>query len=149
MTPATFRQRAIARCVDIGVLFLLTVGALAGFVEEQPNGESTVSPPEWWVVLLIVAALAYEIVPVHTRGQTPGKMFMRIRVVPVGDESALPGWGASWLRWIIPALMLVVSAAIGPIVLPLLAVVYGSALLDRGGRSWLDKLAGTRVVQAG
>ena len=38
MTPATFRQRAIARCVDIGVLFLLTLGALAGFVEEQPGG---------------------------------------------------------------------------------------------------------------
>ena len=149
MTPASLGQRAIARCIDIVVLFLLSAGALAGFVEEDASGERTVSPPAWWLVVLVLAVLAYEIVPVHARGQTPGKILTRIRVVRHDDPDATPSWQASWVRWIVPALLLLLAAAIGPLVLPLLAIVYGSAMLDRDGRSWLDKLAGTRVVQAG
>ena len=151
MTPATFRQRAIARCIDTVVLFLLTAGALAGFVEENDAGENVVQPPVWWILVLVVAVLTYEVVPVHARGQTPGKILTRIRVVRVDDPTTTPSWASAWFRWIGPAVLLAGSSVLGsagPVVLPVLAVLYGSALLDRGGRSWIDKLAGTRVVQA-
>jgi len=146
-TPATFGQRAIARCVDMVVLFLLSAGAIAGFVEEQADGTTTFDAPWWWVVLVFVGVLAYETVPVRVRGQTPGKIITHIRIVTV-DTGDNPSWRQAFARWVVPAMLLLLSAVLGPIVLPVLAVVYGTALLDREGRSVLDKLAGTRVVQA-
>ena len=117
MIPATLGQRAIARCLDFVVLLLLLAGSFAGFTDKGADGTTTFDVPWWWVVLVLVAMLAFEVVPVHVRGQTPGKI-------------------------------LGMSPILSLAVLPVLAVIYGTALLDRGGRSVLDKLAGTRVVQA-
>lgn len=148
MAPASFGQRAIARCIDLAILFFLCIGALSRYAGDDDAGRPKDVPVAWWI-LLAVAVLAYEVVPVRTRGQTPGKILTRIRVVPVDAPESSPTWRSSVLRWLPSELLLASAAAIGALVLPLLAIVYGSAMLDRDGRSWLDKLAGTRVVQAG
>lgn len=144
MPVASFTQRAIARCVDFALLFLLLAGAFAGFTGNNAN-----NPPWWWAALVLVAVVSFEVVPVHLRGQTPGKILTRIRVVRVVDDSP-PTWRQSFIRWLAPlALFLALSPFVRYVAIPVLAVVYGTALLDRGGRSVLDKLAGTRVVQTG
>ncbi len=148
LVPAGLGQRAIARCVDMVVLLLLVVGAFAGFNERDANDQVTFDPPWWWVLLVIVGMVSYEVVPVVVRGQTPGKILTRTRVVRAAD-GAPPTWMQSVLRWSIPVLVLLLLAPfLETLVFPLLAVLYGTALLDRGGRSVLDKLAGTRVVQS-
>lgn len=141
-------QRAIARCVDTVVLMLLITGAFAGFTERDADDNVTFDVPWWWIVLVLVGVLTYELVPVRLRGQTPGKILTRIRVIDASTGGA-PSWRQAFIRWIIPMVVLLTLAPVaGMIVFPLLAVLYGTALLDRGGRSSLDKLAGTRVVQA-
>ena len=149
MTPASLGQRAIARCLDFVVLLLLLAGSFAGFAEEDADGTTSFDVPWWWVMLVLVALLAFEVVPVHVRGQTPGKILTKIRVVSASTGEN-PSWRQALARWIVPvAILLGLSPILSLAVLPVLAVVYGTALLDRGGRSVLDKLAGTRVVQAG
>jgi uncharacterized RDD family membrane protein YckC len=148
LVPAGFGQRAIARCVDIVVLMFLVTGAFAGFTERDAADDIVFDVPWWWIGLVLIGVLSFEVVPVAVRGQTPGKIVTRIRVVRVAD-GANPTWTQAVLRWIIPVLVLIVLAPfLSTLVFPLLAIVYGTALLDRGGRSVLDKLAGTRVVQA-
>ncbi len=148
LVPAGLGQRAIARCLDMVVLLLLVVGAFAGFSERDASDQVTFDPPWWWVLLVLVGVVSYEVVPVVVRGQTPGKILTRTRVARASDGGN-PTWLQSVLRWIIPVLVLLVLAPVlETLVFPLLAIVYGTALLDRGGRSVLDKLAGTRVVQA-
>ncbi len=145
---AGFGQRAIARCIDMVVLMLLVTGAFAGFTERDANDEVTFDVPWWWILLVLVGVLTFELVPVRLRGQTPGKILTRIRVVDARTGRD-PSWRQSFIRWLIPMVVLLTLApVVGTVVFPLLAVIYGTALLDRGGRSSLDKLAGTRVVQA-
>ncbi len=149
MIPATLGQRAIARCLDFVVLLLLLAGSFAGFTNKDADGTTSFDVPWWWVVLVLVAVLSFEVVPVHVRGQTPGKILTKIRVVSAATGKS-PSWGQALARWIVPvAILLGLSPILSLAVLPVLAVVYGTALLDRGGRSVLDKLSGTRVVQAG
>ncbi len=148
LTAASLAQRAIARCVDMVVLMLLVTGAFAGFTERDANDDITFDVPWWWVVLVLVGVLSYEIVPVHVRGQTPGKILTRIRVARLADGRN-PTWLESTARWIVPVVVLLGFAPVlGTLVFPILAIVYGTAMLDRGGRGVLDKLARTRVVQA-
>lgn len=145
---ASLGQRAIARCVDLVVLMLLVTGAFAGFTERDANDDITFDVPWWWVVLVLIGVLSYEIVPVHVRGQTPGKILTRTRVARVADGRN-PTWLESAARWVVPVVVLLgLAPVIGTLVFPILAVIYGTALLDRGGRNVLDKLARTRVVQA-
>lgn len=148
-TPASLGQRAIARCVDTVVLLLLTVGSLAGFAGKDAAGTTTFdAPPWWWLVLVFVGVISFEVVPVHVRGQTPGKILTRIRVVSI-DTGANPSWRQAFVRWILPAAILLgLSPFVGLVVLPILAVFYGTALLDHGGRNLPDKLARTRVMQS-
>jgi uncharacterized RDD family membrane protein YckC len=144
--PATLGQRAIARLIDLVVLLLLLAGALAGSTTESSDGTTSFDAKWWYVALVFVGIVTYEVVPVHLRGQTPGKILTRIRIVSV-DTGANPTWVQAITRWIIPVVILVgLTPFVNYIVFPLLAVVYGTALLDRGGRNVLDKLAGTRVV---
>jgi uncharacterized RDD family membrane protein YckC len=148
LPAASLRQRAIARCVDIGLLLMLISGALAGSTETDADGNTTFSAPWWWIALVLIGALSYDTVPVHVRGQTPGKILTRIRVVSI-DTGANPSWRASFSRWVLPvAILLGLPPLVGYVVLPILALLYATAVIDPNGRSVLDKLAGTRVVQA-
>jgi uncharacterized RDD family membrane protein YckC len=145
---ATFGQRAIARLIDLVVLLLLLAGAFAGFASKDGDGTTSFDVQWWYVALVFIGIVTYEVVPVHVRGQTPGKILTRIRIVSL-ETGATPTWVQSITRWIIPvAILLGLTPFVSFVVFPLLAVVYGTALLDRGGRNVLDKLAGTRVVQA-
>jgi uncharacterized RDD family membrane protein YckC len=148
MQPASFTQRAIGRAIDMFVVFTLSLLALRPFYEEGNDGDAENTAPVLFVIAVLLAVVAYEVVPVCLRGQTLGKIAMRTRVVDATDDRP-PGWRASLLRWVPVVVVLAVGAAIStPLTLVAIAALYLSALADPGGRTLLDKLARTRVVRA-
>lgn len=143
MVAASFTQRAIARAIDFAMLTLLMGFALMPFTDD---GELDVPP--LFLSAVVFGVLAYEIVPVHLRGQTLGKTVARTRVVgvdggPVGLRPSFVRWGTVCMVWIVLSI-----AGFAPLALVSMAALYLSALADPSGRSVLDKLAGTRVVRA-
>jgi uncharacterized RDD family membrane protein YckC len=147
MQPASFTQRAIGRAIDMFVVFALSLLALRPFYEEGSDGESHNTAPVWFVIAVLLAVVAYEVVPVHLRGQTVGKIVTRTRVVDAtGDRP--PGVRAALLRWVPVVAVLALGTAVSTgFTLVAIAALYLSALADPGGRTLLDKLAGTRVVR--
>ena len=102
----------------------------------------------------VIIAAAYETVFIATKGQTPGKMATRIRIVRT-DSGATPGWGASAARWALPsvaAVARVVAWAVGAQseAVSLLGVVgvlvYASLLWDKRRQGWHDMVARTLVI---
>jgi uncharacterized RDD family membrane protein YckC len=96
----------------------------------------------WSAVVLVAFMALYEVAFVAWRGQTPGKMITRIRVV-----KARTGGRVGVLRSLarLVPLMMIVIPVVGYVGA---AVAYGWAILDEEGRGWHDRLAGTRVVAA-
>jgi len=81
----------------------------------------------------------YEVVLIAVRGQTLGKMLVKVKVVRVDFGSVL-GAGKSVGRWIIPFAGLVVPV--------ITLLVYIWMLWDRNRQGLHDKAAGTVVVKA-
>jgi uncharacterized RDD family membrane protein YckC len=52
-----------------------------------------------FVVAATVGQVLYEVAFVAIKGQTPGKMLLKIKVVREVDGQ-IPGWGPAFLRWI-------------------------------------------------
>jgi uncharacterized RDD family membrane protein YckC len=143
VVAASFTQRAIGRAVDFAILTLLIGFALMPFTDSDE-----LDVPPLFLSAVIFGVLAYEIVPVHLRGQTIGKVVTRTRVVnvnggPVSLQSSVARWGIVCAVWI--GLSIV---GLAPLAIVVMAALYLSALADPSGRSVLDKIANTRVVRA-
>lgn len=105
---------------------------------------------------LFVVVFFYEVLATQAWGRTLGKRFRGLRVVcrDSGLELDLGGavargsvlWGAGLIGSVVAALVGVALPMLGGIALSLL--VHASSLLDRDGRGWHDKVAGTAVVEA-
>lgn len=102
----------------------------------------------------IVVAAVYETVFIATKGQTPGKMATRIRIVRA-DDGAMPGWGAAAARWALPAVGSVASEIVWAVgvesdAMALLGVVsllvYVSLVWDKRRQGWHDMVARTFVI---
>jgi len=116
-------RRLIARLAD-GVILFIVFSIFLGAVNE-------------FVGLVVVAA--YEIVFVALRGQTPGKMLLRIKVVRASN-GYLPGWAPAAVRWVIP------FCGFFLFVLPGL-LVYASLLWNKRKQGWHDMAGKTLVVK--
>ena len=126
------------------------------------------------LVPALILVIRYEVAGTTRRGRTFGKKNMGIRVVHCDDQHGPFSDSSDWeypeplyglIRWAIPhgaglfaALVtgvaavpriggfgVLVGAAVG---LAAWTVVYLSSLLDKNGRGWHDKAAGTIVVEA-
>jgi uncharacterized RDD family membrane protein YckC len=147
---ATTGQRVLARVADaviVGIvliiLFAIGIGSLAGSTDANGNpGGIGIASFFTTLLLILVIALAYEVVLIALRGATVGKQLVGIKVVRSAD-GALPGWGPSLIRWLIPAAASFVCGI-------LQFVVYLSFLFDSAGRmqGWHDKAASTLVVSS-
>jgi uncharacterized RDD family membrane protein YckC len=135
---ASIGARAAARTID--TVLLLAILLAIGLLLVDPDDDSANLP----VFLLSLAASAlYEVAFLVWRGQTPGKIALKLRVVDHRTEG-LPDVWAAFRRWVVPG-------GIVPAVFPRLpfvgsAVIYLSAMLSPERRGWHDKLAGTKVV---
>ncbi|HET9654805.1 MAG TPA: RDD family protein [Kineosporiaceae bacterium] len=152
-TVASLGVRLLARLVDavvIGAALIVVwsaanlLGSGQGLHYDSGSGQLVDGDPLVTLTakLLTVLLLAgYEPLLVATQGATIGKRMLRVRVLRRSDGS-LPGWGPAVLRWLVPALGVLICGA-GEL------LVYASALLDGSGynRGWHDRIAGTVVVR--
>ena len=136
-TIASSAARLGGRVLDWGVvavfgLLIAVVGASTGWV----------GGPELLLLFPLVGTL-YEIPMIAVRGQTLGKMVLRVKVVRL-DNGLVPGWRKSIGRTIIP-----MAAALIPLAGWLGALlIYGSLLWSDRRQGWHDQAAKTLVIQA-
>lgn len=96
---------------------------------------------------MLAVGLVYEVWLVAARGQTLGKMIMKIRIIRA-DNGLLPGWDQSSVRWLVPAVpgLIGVVPSLGFVGL-LSLVVYLSLTWDKVRQGWHDKAAKTLVIK--
>jgi uncharacterized RDD family membrane protein YckC len=146
-------QRLVARIIDgviIGVvfvvlvvLFLIPASVTTSVTNRTTGGTTTVGEPAAAFVVLgfivpFAVFLFYEVGMIAVRGQTLGKMAMGIKVVRLADGQ-IPGWGPSFVRWIVPAAICFVPF------LPLLDVLW--LVWDENRQCLHDKAASSLVVR--
>lgn len=136
--PAPVARRAVARLVDFAAGVVMFVGlvfvfALAAGRPDDGTGVMLVS-----IVVTFLAYLVYEVVLVAVWGRTLGKQVTGLKVVRV-DDGGLPGLRRSFLRNLVPTLLLVSF-------FPFYPLPYVAAAIAKDHRWPHDRLAGTRVV---
>lgn len=136
VTLATPWARLAARIVDGLVLALVFTGLVAtDTVTADLTRPQDVSSA--FIAMAILVTILYETSFVGLRGQTPGKMVVRISVVRV-ENGDPPGWGRGLMRSVLPAVANLVP--FGGL------IVYGWLLWDPRRQGLHDKVAQTLVV---
>ncbi|UDY35808.1 RDD family protein [Dermatobacter hominis] len=69
-----------------------------GLVEDEMTGGGVVAMLLAYALTLLVPIL-YQIAFVALKGQTPGAMLVKVKVVRLADGQ-IPGWGSATLRWL-------------------------------------------------
>ncbi len=137
IVPAPIGKRAIARLLDFGLGVLIfavmvwLVGVAAG---TSPDGTGIVLAS---IFGTFVTYLVFEVVLVAAWGRTLGKHVMGLESVRA-DGGGRPGVGRSFLRNLIPTLLLVG-------LFPLYPLSYVLAAIAKDHRWPNDRLAGTVV----
>jgi uncharacterized RDD family membrane protein YckC len=78
-------------------LYVLLIGASASG-SDAANGLA-VGGFFVFMLLATVGQVMYEVAFVAIKGQTPGKMLMKVKVVRDADGQ-IPGWGPAFMRWV-------------------------------------------------
>ena len=146
-------SRLVARIVDgiiLGavyfVLFLL-VGFLTAFdMDDFWNPGEDVAVGMGLTFLAI--ELLYEVALIAERGQTLGKMALKVKVIRA-DNGLLPGWSKSGGRWLVPAIPSLVEWLHPSLwfIAILSFLVYASLTWDKARQGWHDKAVKTFVVK--
>ena len=145
-------SRLVARIIDgtivgaVDVIFLLLVGFFTAFdMGDFLRGEEDIAIGVNLASLAI--GLLYEVGLIAARGQTLGKMALKVKVVRA-DNGLVPGWGKSAGRWLVPAIpalgWFIPSISFIGFLSPL---VYVSLTWDKVRQGWHDKAAGTLVIK--
>lgn len=85
-------------------------------------------------LISLAISIGYPIYFIGSKGQTPGKMVMKIKVIKL--DGSIPGYMSAFLREIV-----------GKFLSSILALGYITAFGDPQKRTWHDKIAGTIVVK--
>ncbi len=87
-------------------------------------------------LLFLVVVVAYSVFFIGKKGQTPGKMLLKIKVVKIGTSDA-PGYLRAFLREIVGKFISGVVFDLG----------YLWAIWDKDKQAWHDKIAQTVVIK--
>lgn len=136
--------RLVARIIDAAIFFVISLIPLLVGLQDF---DDLADEPLGMTLALTVIGLVYEVSLVATRGQTLGKMAMKIRIIRAGD-GLIPGWDKSTVRWLVPAIPSLIGLVppLGFVGLMSL-VVYLSLTWDKVRQGWHDKAAKTLVVK--
>ena len=137
--------RLVARIIDGAILTLVSlILLLVGLYDFDDLTDESLGLS----LVLTAVGLIYEIALVATRGQTLGKMAMKIKIIRAGT-GLLPGWDMSTVRWLVPGIpgLIALAPSLGFLWL-LSLVVYLSLTWDKVRQGWHDKAAKTLVVKA-
>ena len=159
---ATFKERAVARGVDLVLagLVLVLATVLMGCLAYARLVTGDEYEPYGWLLTPLVIVLAalfltavYETWATSAIGQTRGKRLKGIQVVRLRDGRK-PGVAASFVRAALPLAAslcgLVLIWGANPPIATLVAIalyclIFLSAIWDRHGRAWHDRLSQTLV----
>jgi uncharacterized RDD family membrane protein YckC len=150
---ASIGQRFLARLVDSVIYFvvlLIGFGVLGSSSTSEVcdaggscyTSTSTDSPGFFLSTgFVYLFVLLYEWLMIAFKGQTLGKMALRVKVVRQVDGKA-PGLGKAFLREFILVVSSVLTCGFGGL------LMYISVFFDRSGRNqtWYDKAATTQVI---
>ena len=136
-------SRFLARLLDGFILLVPALLIILPFLDEDADGDPTV--PLWTSYALLAIAAAYEILFIALRGQTFGKMALKVVVVRADGSGRVPSLGSSAIRYVLPA---AVAGVPVPLVQLASVVIYLWAVWDPHRQGLHDKAAGTLVVRA-
>lgn len=142
-------RRIVAVILD-GLIVGFPIGFFVGFwlATTQTESPEDVNMSAAFL-LLSLAAVVYNVVPVALWGQTLGKKIMSIRVVS-GQDLSKPGWWRAIRRWglyFVIGLIPIIGGIVACIVLPLVGLVM--LFVDPKRQVPHDKVADTIVVNDG
>ena len=144
-------KRLVARIIDVAIIgfvvIFLTIVGVAGLLVGSETDEDALAAAALFIgfgglAFFTVLMLLYEPTLIALRGQTLGKMAMRIMVARA-EDGEVPGWGKAIGRWILPGLLGLIPVAGGLLVL----LVYLSLLWDDRRQGWHDKMGTTVVIE--
>ena len=138
---ASIGQRIGARVIDWGGL--MAVWLLLGAATSERQPDDTLVFQRWAVIAWMALVIAYEVGFVAWRGQTPGKILLRIKLVNLKD-GRIPSLPAAITRVMPVAFAIALLGALFPIAM---VFVYFSAAFMKQSRGILDLMAGTAVIQ--
>jgi len=139
---ASIGQRIGARLIDW--LILMTIWLLLGAATSEQLEDGTIIFERWAIVAWLLFVVVYEVGFVAWRGQTPGKILLKIKLVSLKDGHILRLPFA--ITRVLPvALAISLLGAFFPIAM---VFVYFSAAFMKNSRGVLDLLAGSVVVEA-
>ena len=141
MELASPGARLGSHIIDMLIFIVPILGlAVAVILSDRSGGSGGVD-----IFAALVAVVGYLMPPIYTisfiavKGQTLGKMAMKVQVVR-DDNGNVPGWGKAIIRLLVPAVM--------SLTLCLGIVCYLAILWDKRRQGWHDKIAGTVAVKA-
>ena len=141
---ADYGTRAVAYIIDWLIVWGLAIVAVFLFV-----GAGSTSDGFWVWLFLIPLALIWMVylvwwVLLLRRGQTPGKLIMKLWVVRDGGQPA--GWGLMFVReFFVKYLLFFFFGGFLILIATLLDLLW--PIWDRNNQALHDKLVGTHVVQ--
>ena len=140
---AGFWDRFLAVFIDglilstISFVLNFVVGVVIGLSGAGGVGSSIVSIVSMIMSIIIwILQLAYPIYFIGSRGQTLGKMIMKIKVIKI-DSQEVPGYTAAFLRETIGKFLSGIVLGIG----------YFVSIRDQNKQTWHDKIAHTVVIK--
>ena len=137
---AGFWRRFVANLLDGIILGIVSfpINFITSLISGTSNSNSPAAMLASSVGSLIVLAIqiAYFVYFIGSKGQTLGKMVMKIKVVKVGTNEA-PGYVKAFLRDIVGKMLSALVLSLG----------YLWMLWDSKKQTWHDKIAGTVVVK--
>ncbi|MGB9706860.1 MAG: RDD family protein [Microgenomates group bacterium] len=143
---ASFWRRFFASSLD-GVIISI-VGALVGAIIGLTTGAASLGVSKESASFLssfgslisnginLIISICYPVYFIGTRGQTPGKMALGIKVIKLGTNEA-PGYMSAFLREVVGKLASFLIFGLG----------YLWMLWDNQKQTWHDKIAKTVVVK--
>ena len=143
---ASAGSRLVARLIDGAIVIVVTLIPLAAGVQDFSEW---IEEPSVGMSLAIMAMdLLYEVALTATRGQTLGKMALKIKVVRA-DNGLVPGWSKSAGRWLVPTIPGLIEWIRPSLwLIGLLSfLVYASLTWDKRRQGWHDKAVQTFVVK--
>ncbi len=140
---ATTGSRILASIIDGVVIAIPTfiISFIIGFITSAVSvnsADTTLATMISFITNLIVYVLTqiYYVYFIGSKGQTVGKMAMKIKVVKE-DDNSVPGYGSAFLREVIGKLLSSIVFSLG----------YFWMIWDVKKQGWHDKIAHTIVVK--
>lgn len=139
---APIAKRIGARFLDWA--FLIMVWLLLGAATSERLPDDTLQFQRWAIVAWMILVIVYEVAFVAWRGQTPGKIALKIQLVALKD-GRIPSLPAAITRVLPVAFAIALLGAFFPIAM---VFVYFSAAFMKNSRGILDVMSGSVVIQA-